>query len=85
MGKNSYGNYKQKLKQKQKWYKLAYIWITKKHNFSSTKSIQLDPWISVPRLLVTLSHRRKKLVEIKMRGGMGMPYNFWFQWDIKYS
>jgi hypothetical protein len=53
-GKNLYANYKQK--HTVKLYKLTYIRITKTKHLSSTKSIQLDPWISEPRLTEKLLH-----------------------------
>ena len=53
-GKNLYANYKQK--HTVKLYKLTYIRISKTKHLSSTKSTQLDPWISEPRLTEKLLH-----------------------------
>ena len=82
-GKNLYANYKQK--HTVKLYKLTYQ-NYKNKTFIINKSIQLDPWISEPRLTEKLLHLevnlgyiiswKKKLVKIKKKGGgIGMPCN----------
>ena len=75
-----YANYKQK--HTVKLCKLTYIRITKTKHLSSTKSIQLDPWISEPRLTEKLLHLEVNLMEEKIKEVRGDSDLFWGELSV---